>query len=228
MEPLRATSSRPHSLSRGVTVVELLIVLAIIGILTVVMGTSHTTFNRTILLTYTAYDVALTIRSAETYGLSTRITSSGMKSNTGYGIHITPDSPEFIFFADENTPSNSSPCHPLRSGADGSEPDAIPGNCRYDEGEKVQSYTLGNGMKITDVYWYISAGSSRQSVTSSLDLVFARPNPKAFITIDGNYDRNISPDACFLITSPQGGTSHVYVGSTGQVTVASGECPDTP
>ncbi len=227
MEPFRTTAPQFYTLKRGVTVVELLIVLAIIGVLTVVMTTSHTTFNRTILLSYTAYDVALTIRSAETYGLGTRVTSSDMLSNTGYGIHITPNSASFTFFADENTPSNSNQCHQLRTGADGSEPDAIAGNCAYDgDSEKVQLYTLGNGMKITNVYGYRpGAATPRDEVGAgqSLDMVFARPNPKAFMSYMGAYVEGAS--ACLEIASPQGGTSHVYVGSTGQVTVGSKECP---
>jgi hypothetical protein len=207
-----------------VTVVELLIVLAIIGVMTVVMVTSHTTFNKTILLSYTAYDVALTIRSAETYGLGSRITSGVTSSNTGYGVHIVPNSTTLMLFADKNAP-NAGSCHPLRTDdPSGTAPDAIPGNCKYDDAsEDVQSYTLGNGMKITNIYWYTGAGGSRSKANSALDMVFSRPNPKSFISTDGNY--NASIDACFEITSPQGGVSHVYVGSTGQITVGSNVCP---
>jgi hypothetical protein len=215
-----------------VTVVELLIVLAIIGVMTVVMVTGHTTFNKTILLSYTAYDVALTIRSAETYGLGSRITSGITSSNTGYGVHIVPGLTTFVLFADK-VPRYDGVCHPLRVGADGSEPDTIPGNCKYDPGasedesESVQSYTLGNGMKITDTYWYAGAGGIRSDKNDrpTIDMVFSRPNPKAFISVDGIYNPSISIDACFEITSPQGGVSHVYVGSTGQITVGSKECP---
>ena len=204
------------------TVVELLIVLSIIGVLTVVMTTSHSTFNRTVLLSYTAYDVALTIRSAETYGLGTRVASSNMRSNTGYGIHITPNSSAFQLFADKNDPSPGS-CHGLRTDdPSGDAPDAIPGNCKYDAGEDVQSYALGNGMKITNVYWYQGAGGGRNPIGSSLDMVFSRPNPKAFMSHDGIY--GMALDACFEIASPQGGVSHVYVGSTGQVTVGASTC----
>jgi prepilin-type N-terminal cleavage/methylation domain-containing protein len=72
--------------ARGFTIIEMLVVLAIITLLLGVVLSSQSIFNRTLLLTDTAYTVALSVRQTQSLGLSGR-ENSGL-TNVGYGIHL--------------------------------------------------------------------------------------------------------------------------------------------
>src|SRR4051812_36480456 len=56
--------------SKGFTLVELMISVAIFIILTVLLVAKYGNFNQGVLFTNLAYDMALTLRTAQTYGLS--------------------------------------------------------------------------------------------------------------------------------------------------------------
>ncbi len=203
--------------NRGVTLVELVVVLGIIGILSTIVITSHATFNKTILLTNTAYDVALTIRSAETFGLGSRITKTAV-ANAGYGVHFDTSSPtSFILFADTDS---SSACHATPA-QEATAPTAIPGGCSYSSGETVQSYVLGNGVTIAKLYSYVNNASTE---AQQLDVVFARPNTQTFFSRNGSYSAPITK-ACIALTSQQGSFSYIYIEQTGEVHVSSTACP---
>lgn len=230
MEPLRATRATlarsSAAWSRGVTLVELLVVLGIILILSLVVITSHANFNKTILLTSTAYDVALTVRSAQTYGLGTRTVGEQADiENIGYGVHFRPDVNTFILFRDANAAPTA--CHPLVGTGSPDAPDAILGNCAYDPAlsEMVTTYTLGNGMKIDNggICVYpdpVTGGSNWKCDLSSMDIVFARPNTRAFFSYNGSYGAQGTASitkARIKIVSAQGGESYVCVARTGEV-----------
>jgi prepilin-type N-terminal cleavage/methylation domain-containing protein len=234
MESIRAvllTKSRRQPVSRihrarGFTLLELLVVLAIIGIITVVTLTSQSTFNRTITLANTAYDIGLTFRYAETYGIGTR--ALGATANTGYGLHFQKGVTEsFIFFADTYPPTTGAPlCHASPMGA--SAPDAKPGNCIYDAnyGEKVTSYQLGNGITVSDFCAYTPSGwqcaNSGTGSLSSLDLVYARPNPDAFIRYNGSYSA-VATAACITVASATGNARYISVAASGEINARAGE-----
>lgn len=123
-------SLHPH---RGFTLIELLVVLAIIGIIMVIVLTGQSSFNKTIILSNTAYDIALTLRDAESYGLGSRATA--VTANAGYGVHFQNASPGlFTFFADSFPAPNASNCHGLPVGG-ASAPNAQYGDCRYESGK---------------------------------------------------------------------------------------------
>ena len=215
--------------NRGFTLVELMVVLTIIMVITVVVLVSQSSFNKTLILANTAYDVALTLRSAETYGLGSR--AFGTTVNAGYGIHFESGTPgSFTLFADRYpAPSVSSVCHPIN---DASAPNAQSGNCSYEpnQGEKVTSYTLGNGITIRDFCAYAlgswSCAAAHGGGLTSLDIVFARPNPEPFISVNGSYTTALPiTAACITLTSPQEGLQYISVGSSGQITANAAPCP---
>jgi prepilin-type N-terminal cleavage/methylation domain-containing protein len=208
--------------SRGFTLLELVVVLAIITVVTGVVITSQSAFNKTLILANTAYDVALSIRSAQTYGLGSR--AAGITTNSGYGIHFAIGTPSnFTLFADTYpAPSETSVCHPTD---DASSPSAQTGNCAYDsnQGEQVITYTMGNRISMSDLCAY--AGGWSCGLTS-LDIVFTRPNPDPFISENGVYDAG-SPvtRACITLTSPQGGAEYVMVEASGAISANAPSCP---
>jgi prepilin-type N-terminal cleavage/methylation domain-containing protein len=217
---------------RGFTIIELLVVLAIIAVITTVALTGQGSFNKTLILSNTAYDIALTIRSAETYGLSSR--ASGTVANSGYGINFTTASPDTLtLFADAYPiPGVTAVCH---ANPDPTAPDARPGDCAFQaaQGERVTNYKLGNGITVTDFCaqtgsaWactYAHGGSSGGLTT--LDIVFVRPDPTPFISVNGAYS-SLSPvtKACITVSSRQGGARYVSVASSGQISASATSCP---
>ncbi|TSA43889.1 type II secretion system protein [bacterium] len=220
---------------RGFTLVELMVVLSIITVLTGVVLSSQSSFNKTIVLANTAYDIALTLRSAETYGLSSRgFASTGgalVSSSAGYGLHFETGSPgSFILFADAYPPVGSSSCHTVPSGGPSDAPDAKPGNCAYDgSSEKVSSYMLGNGIIIYDFCAYTNGNPlcavAHSGGISSLDIVFARPSSNPFISADGVYSpASPATAACITVKSPQGGFRYISVEASGQIIANATSC----
>lgn len=184
-----------------------MVVLAIIMILSAVVITSQGSFNKTLILANTAYDIALTIRSAQSFGIGSRNRMSAI--NTGYGVHIQEGN-SFTLFADSLP---SAVCD---------RPDCNPGNYLYEgdegDGEFVNTYTLGNGITIDDFCVDESCDHS------SLDIVFVRPNPDAFIHVDGS-DAASYGRACLVVVSPQGGERYVSISKSGQIVANAPSCP---
>lgn len=190
--------------SRGFTLVELMVVLTIIVVITVVVLTSQSSFNKTLILANTAYDIALTIRSTQSLGIGSRNVVGTI--NAGRGAHFQRGN-SFTLFADT---SPSASCD---------RPDCNSGDYIYGGGsEFIQTYELNNGMTISN---FCVDGSC---IYNSLDIVFARPNPDAFISVNGSTFTNYAR-ACLIITSSQGGEKYVSVSSSGQITANAVSCP---
>ena len=225
--------ARTHStplLVSGFTLVELMVVLSIIAVVTGTVLTHQSTFNKSLVLANTAYDVGLTLRSAQVYGIGSRVSSGGF-ANAGYGLHFERATPgSFVLFADSYPlPSVSSECHPT---SDAGAPDAKPGNCAYDAGqsENVSTYAFGNGVTVSD-FCVLALGSwscayAEGGTLSSLDIVFARPNPDPFMSVNGTYASGFPISrACITLTSRQGGSEFISVSSSGQISAEASSCP---
>lgn len=204
-----------------------MVVLTIITIISAIILTSQGSFNKTLILANTAYDMALTLRFTETYGLGSR--AYGTTGNTGYGLHFVSGTPKtFTLFADTYPAIGpGSACHPAPA-YDPYGPSALSGDCAYSNGEKVQDYTIGNSISIS----YFCAQSNTQwfctntGGLSSLDIVFSRPNPTPFMSKDGMYSATFPVTAaCIALTSTQGGWKYVTVGSSGQISTNATTCP---
>lgn len=203
-----------------------MVVLTIISIITVVVLTSQSSFNKSLVLANAAYDIALTIRSAETFGLGTR--AAGATVNAGYGLHFqSSPTNTFILFADTSPtnncditqPSCKSGDHAYTSESDESDlPDLF-----------VQTYTLGNRVIIENFCAYDGSWecvSDSPSAISSLDIVFERPNPNAYMSKNGIYSP-ASPVtvSCLTVTSPHGGEKYITVQASGQIIANAASCP---
>lgn len=221
-------SSRHCSLSRltaGFTIVEMLVVLAIIGVITAIVFTNQGAFNKTAILTNTAYDVALSLRDTENYGLGGRAVGD---TSSGYGVRFSLGTPKsYIVFADTYpAPSPSSPCHPV---TDPTVLGSQSGNCAYDTGQDVSvgTYTLGNNITVSDFCAHSSGGWSCAAGGggfSTLDVVFARPNPDPFIGTDGAYS-SLLTEACVTLAAPEGSSRSITITGAGGIIINQTACP---
>lgn len=215
MEPFRLHRVPSSAITAGFTLVEMLVVLAIIGTITTIVLSSQSSFNKTLVLANTAYDVALMLHSAESFGLGSR--ALGSMANAGYGLHFERDTPgSFLFFADTWPPVDSS-C---------ARPDCKPGDHLYSTVDSlVRTYILGNGIVVSDFCaysdaWYCALGG----YLNSLDIVFSRPNPDAFLYTNGSTFTAYT-QACLTVSSPDGGSRFVAIAASGQIIANAPSCP---
>jgi prepilin-type N-terminal cleavage/methylation domain-containing protein len=67
---------------KGFTIIELVVSVAIFAFMTAFLVARYGTFNQGVLLTNLAYDVALTIRNAQSYGLNVKSLPAGDDENS--------------------------------------------------------------------------------------------------------------------------------------------------
>lgn len=209
----------------------MMVVLSIITIITTVAIMGQGAFNRSLLLTDTAYTIAFSIREAQTYGLSSRTANS--LNNAGYGIRFSTVTPKsYILFADTSPASPGSTQGTLCPGhtQPASSPDSHPGDCIYDASanpaELVRTYSLNRGFTI---YRFcgreiVSPYATKCSSTNfeTMHISFMRPSTDA--TIFGRTSSGLLiglSDATIYLRSPDGTTERcIFVSKVGQISVA--------
>jgi len=205
--------------SRGFTLIELVVSIAIFAAMTALVMARYGSFNQNTLLTNMAYDMALSIRTAQSYGVSVK-SADGINNNfnSAYGIHFDASpskSATFTFFLDKNKTGVYDPTGGL---------------------EDITTYTLTSGAKILSICLASSVpdtscntGSDQNLSNSSqtLDITFRRPNPDAIFTVCPS--ANSVPNACSassqpvalitLISSDRSNTQVVVVRKNGEISV---------
>jgi prepilin-type N-terminal cleavage/methylation domain-containing protein len=166
-------------MSRGFTLVEMVICLAIFGIMTALVVSKYGNFNQGTLLTDTAYDIALVLHTAQSYGLSVHNAGTlGGTSNfqTAYGV-------------DFNTGSLGNSCgSPVAANATNIElfadtaPAGSPDHICASNDTGITSYAVTRGATI----YALCVGTSSCTAVSQLDITFLRPNPDATICANGS------------------------------------------
>lgn len=191
------------STPRAFSIMELMVVVALFSVISLVVLANHSKFNSSVLLGSLAYNVALSVREAQVYGLSVQGRSeAGVVTNfqVGYGVHFTGNS-SYVFFADKN----------LNKRYDGTPTDEI-----------IKTYTLSSQHSVSRFCGITSAGASHCSdgtggtTISYLDIVFVRPDPDANMVSDqlSGYSR-----AEVRVSSRTNETRIITIASTGQISV---------
>lgn len=204
---------------------ELLVVTAIIMILSAVLLTRNSAFGGVIILRSLAYDVALSVREAQTYGISVRQATTKEFSNA-YGVHFIPSAGltnDFYWLYADVTPNGHYDGGTLGSG-----------------GELVTRYSLASGYRVKDLCVTDYTGKETCG-HSQVDIDFLRPEPDACIGADGvgtiahegddpagklvcdtsgikSSDRTYQ-EARIVLQSADGSTASIVVENTGQITV---------
>lgn len=199
---LRSFCKSSSPVAGGFTLIELIVVSAIILIITAFVLFQQTKFNSSTLLRSLTYSVALSVRQAQIYGTSVRESVSGSGVfGAGYGVYFPPgNTAQYYVFSDNNG-----------NGAYDPDPDGAGPLV----GEELPVYTLGTGYFVSNVCVTLLGGSTQQcysgtgTLINTLTIFFRRPNPDACFATD------VFPAACAKGATAQYSTAYVQLKSTG-------------
>jgi prepilin-type N-terminal cleavage/methylation domain-containing protein len=187
----------------GFTLIELLVVIGIITVVSAVILANNNKFGGQALLQNLAYDIALSVREAQVYGISVKQNSAGAFSS-GYGMYFALATPgTYHLFADV-----------AQSGVYAAHEDVSP-----------SPYVIGRGFYISKLCVTPASGVENCTPTT-LDIIFIRPEPDAWINptcsagSNGNETcTSLYTRARVVMTSPRGDVMSVVVYSNGQISV---------
>ncbi len=198
----------------GFTLVELIVSVGIFVMMTALLVARYGTFNQSVLLTNLAYDVALTIRTAQTYGLS--IKGQGSSFQNIYGVEFSTDTAidgnpsfslpkngEIVLFASRNGNSTRDPGE-----------DVTGGTYALKRGAKISSMCVGSGPGVSTCTPF--------SDPQTIDISFKRPDPDSLICVVSS-DSSCTilyPYAEITLQATDGSTRVVSVRRNGQISVA--------
>ena len=183
--------------NKGFTILEMIVSIGIFALMTSLLLAKYGNFNQGILLTNLAYDVALTLRNAQSYGLNVK--SASRTSDVfqyPYGVHFMDDADNFIFFSDEDVMGNGKY-----------------GNGLYDESidGEISTTKIKRGSTISS----LCVGDGNDCTINTLDISFKRPDPNAII----KSDQGTSSYAEITVMATDGNTKKITVRSNGQIAV---------
>jgi prepilin-type N-terminal cleavage/methylation domain-containing protein len=181
--------------NRGLTFIELIVVVAIMGIISTVVLFRQAKFSSDILITDMAYQIALAIRQAEVFGLSSKKSDTGVDSTTfraGFAVLFTPslatggqsDNGASAFAMFNDMPTYSS----LTAGTDsvfnyfydpGIDVLMDPYPIKLTQGQKIRGY-CGHHVSGSWQCWSY-ADAAQASSQKVLTITFVKPNPEAHI-----------------------------------------------
>ncbi len=188
----------------GFTLIELLVSISIFMLITTIAVVNNNQFNSSVLLTNLAYEIGLSIRQAQVYGITVKQTSaSAAKFDSGYGIHFSlSDAPSSYTLFEDVKPTGGTNDHIYTSGVD----------------TAVETYRIQKGNTIKKICVRNNCTSSGD-FESTVDISFIRPNPDAYIRAGGNSTPLNFAQIC--VASPRGTFRKVKVDNTGQISVVS-------
>lgn len=183
------------SQKRGFTLVELLVVMGILVIVSTLMLSNNSRFGGVVFLENLAYDVALSLRKAQVYGIAVRRFGSD-EFNVAYGIRFSmSDASTYVLFADANNN----------------------GVFNLDESESLETSEMQQGYHLKDICVTPLSGTEDCSI-DTLDITFKRPEPDAYIRADDD-ELSLYEKAEIILESPRLDEISVVVEVTGQIAV---------
>jgi len=195
---IASNTKKRNALSQtGFTLIELLVVVAILVVISSIILTSYSKFGGQILLRNLAYDIALSIRQAQVYGISARSFLDAQFS-AGHGVFFSFDEGNNLFYLYTDVDNNSF----FTSVSD----------------ELVETFSIGRGYTI-DRLCVASGAASESCGITELDILFKRPEPDAIIRASTGSGFSQYERAHIVLESPQGNKLSVLIETTGQISV---------
>lgn len=155
--------------SKGLTVLELLVVIGIMAVISTVVLSHYPEFGGSLSLGRVARETALSVRQAQAYGLGVR-GLTGSVQYPPYGIFFSQETPnEFILFADLND-----------SGAGNGFYDPGDG-CGSDNTECVEQYDYSSKEYIAELCTMNGDSGDCDETVDDFSITFKRPEPEAYI-----------------------------------------------
>jgi prepilin-type N-terminal cleavage/methylation domain-containing protein len=200
--------------NKGMTLVELMVVLAIFFIVAGLTIFDYGRFRSNVSLQNLSDDIALSVRRAQNYAIGVHSSGSSVFSN-GYGIHFSTAAP-----SGTDARAGSTKTFMIFSDLDN---DKI-----YDyltnESTVCNNTTLASGdecidmlnITSTDVISDICPDGVCMSNPATLDITFLRPNPDATICVNGSCSSSRSVDIK-VQNSQSGETKIISVSNVGQI-----------
>jgi prepilin-type N-terminal cleavage/methylation domain-containing protein len=196
----------------GFTLVELMVTVTIMLIMTGTVIFNYGQFNESSVMNQVAYDLSLTIRQAQVYGVAAKqgtgslsdsidintIDSANFKS--AYGVHFdTTDNKQFILFIDVDDSGTYN-----------------------DSAEQLQTYSFQRGIKIEEICVTGhggSCGSGNGKTAGVLDITFLRPDPEANFKTSNPVMNGGDSATIYLQNADDNIHKSVVVYPTGQISV---------
>ena len=222
----RSTLYALRSTNVGFTLVEMMVAIGIFLLITAGAVFSFSKFQSNFLLTNLAYDIALSIRQAQSYGVSARESATRDSFSSGYGIRFASDDKYgFALFYDNPESCNNgvSNYYDRKCGTG-----TTLSSCKVSS-EYIKYYNIGNGNYISKICAIRSSSNSEECNINYLDITFKRPNPEPFIWIDpsgpsliSNCERQPMFKSAYIKISTATGdkVKTININSTGQVIVS--------
>lgn len=184
-------------------------------VITSIVLVSNSKFGGIVQLQNLAYDVALSIRQAQVYGISVARFKGTGTFDAGFGVHFDMSSDNdktYTLFADA-TVNGLYDCPTSSVSFQVSEA------CEW-----VQTTTMTGGNRITDLCVTPPGVSENCDGVEKVDVVFVRPEPDAWISTDGISCTPQQQGSCqagmrIVLTSPRGDEMSVVVDANGQISV---------
>jgi prepilin-type N-terminal cleavage/methylation domain-containing protein len=215
---------------RGFTLFEMMVSVGIFVMITTIGVLNYRKFGNDIFITNLGYDIALSIRKAQSYGINVKEakgTNIPTSFNYAYGINFavgpTTDKTLYYLFADVVGLAD-----PLPNGKyDGSQTFGGPPTT---VDETVEKFKLLKRSTVSKLCIVRAAGGpdicSDSCDVYKLDLTFYRPNPDARITFSKGtppsvttYAPETNKAARIYIQTPDGREKQIVVYSVGQISV---------
>jgi type II secretory pathway pseudopilin PulG len=212
--------------NKAFTLVELMVSVGIFVLMTVLLIVKFGNFNQGVLLTNTAYDIALIMRTAQTFGLS--VSNAAQDSGTSefkypYGVNVSTISSapgandsvknRVILFADSN-PATTPP------GPDGAYSSAAGA---FDIPKQV--YNLTRGAYVSSICIGASESDCPEinpvNNATNVSITFKRPDPKSLIcgVSTGCSGNTFSKFAKITISGSDGSQRYITVRENGQISI---------
>lgn len=175
------------SFKKGVTLVEMMVVISIFLVITSVVIFNYESFYSTVSLQNLTDDIALSVRKAQSFAIGARGIKDGVNTNfsNSYGVHFSSNNE-----VDPLIASNSSFMMFSSSVSSKVYDTSGTGECGEDTNNCIEKFKITSQDMIKEIL--INDGAITLPIESYLDISFARPDPRAYFC----YRKNINSTTC--------------------------------